>query len=220
MTGKEKELLQEMLATLNKIKTQTDYIDTHERIPQLELDAIVSRVEKLYELSVALKYFHAHVDEMLLEKQQMISETLLEEPGEPVHEEEIIEVLNETEVDPMIESVEESIEEVVESLSRDISSITTESAHDKLSNNEDESVVNRLMLQPIADLKLAIGINDKFQFINELFGGDADTFNNKIEILNIADNMTEAQAILLEYSWDENNEVAKSFLTLLERRYL
>ena len=214
MTAKEKELLDEMLNTLQRIKDQTNYIDTHERIPQLELNAIVARVEKLYELSVALKYFHAHVDEMLMEQQQFANKKTVVEDESQVEEPADDDLVKQGGAD-----VVEIKEKITENLVEDISSIPAESAHDKLSSNEDESVVNKLMLQPISDLKSAIGINDKFQFINELFAGNADEFNKNVDALNSAVSAEEAMSIVKSFNWSDN-DVSKAFVNLIERRFL
>lgn len=76
----------------------------------------------------------------------------------------------------------------------------------------------------IDDLTVAIGLNQKFRFINELFDGDADAYNQAVKKLNQLPNKTAAQSLLHNelistYSWDQENEVTLTFLNLVERRY-
>ncbi|WP_010664639.1 hypothetical protein [Marinilabilia salmonicolor] len=74
---------------------------------------------------------------------------------------------------------------------------------------------------PIADLKKAMGINDRFFFQRELFGGSADVMNQTLEQLNEMHGINEAQNFLLaNFNWDPENEAVLSFMELVERRYL
>lgn len=242
MTQKEKEILQDMLNTIQRVKDQTDYINTHERIPQLELDAIVARIQKLYELSVALKYFHAHIDDVVEEKQQLIKdileknsidedlvptvveEEIFEKEIETVEEiieveEQIIEAVEENEDQEIKQTIVEK-EEPIEKIMHEMNTVGKESTHEKFAAKEDESIADKLMLQPIKDLKSAIGINDKFQFINELFGGNADDYNQTIAAINTAENKAAAMELISKKDWSSKKALAKSFYTLIERRFL
>jgi hypothetical protein len=74
---------------------------------------------------------------------------------------------------------------------------------------------------PISDLKKAMGINDRFFFQRELFGGNADVMNQTLEQLNDMHGINEAQNFLLaNFNWDPENEAVLSFMELVERRYL
>ncbi len=79
--------------------------------------------------------------------------------------------------------------------------------------------------KPITDLKSAIGINEKFLFINHLFGGNAQLYHSSIEMLNTCASHTDAlrfleQNVLTIYEWDRKESPATLFLELIERRYL
>lgn len=74
---------------------------------------------------------------------------------------------------------------------------------------------------PITDLKKAMGINDRFFFQRELFGGSAEVMNQTLEQLNQLQGINEAQDFLLaNFNWDPENEALLSFMELVERRYL
>lgn len=76
-------------------------------------------------------------------------------------------------------------------------------------------------LTPIADLTKAIGINDKFQFIKELFGGDSDLYAETIKILNSSKSLDEVITYVeTQFSWDKNNDAVKRLILLLRRRYM
>lgn len=82
----------------------------------------------------------------------------------------------------------------------------------------------KLALEPIKDLKAAIGINDKFQFIASLFGGDEKAFDQAIKIINGFKIYAEAQFWIKsnlreQNKWDETDEVVKAFDLLVKRRF-
>jgi len=75
--------------------------------------------------------------------------------------------------------------------------------------------------RPVKDIKSAIGINDRFYYQRELFGGDADLFNSTIDKLNIMNDIESAEALLsANFKWDEKNEAVQSFKDIVRRRYL
>lgn len=89
---------------------------------------------------------------------------------------------------------------------------------------EDKSLARKLQKKPIADLKAAIGINEKFQYINELFEGNMTEYNIAVNQLNICSSHAEAEVYLNTlrelYKWDKESETAIAFSELVERRFL
>jgi hypothetical protein len=82
----------------------------------------------------------------------------------------------------------------------------------------------KLALEPIKDLKAAIGINDKFQFIEALFGGDEKAFEQAIKTINGYKILAEAQFwiksnVRTQYQWEDQSEVVKAFDLLVKRRF-
>ena len=77
------------------------------------------------------------------------------------------------------------------------------------------------MTKPLTNLKDAIGLNDKFLFINELFRGDTEKYNQTIEVLNNASNFNEAYNYLMEnFNWDMDNELVQNMLNLIRRKLI
>jgi hypothetical protein len=89
---------------------------------------------------------------------------------------------------------------------------------------EDKSLAGKLQKKPIPDLKSAIGINEKFQFINELFDGNMTEYNIAINQVNICATREEADLYLDTlrdlYKWKTDNEAVIAFTELVERRFL
>ena len=94
---------------------------------------------------------------------------------------------------------------------------------DSFQEGEDKSIAANMVPQPVQDLKMAIGINDKFLFINELFGGSPSDYNEAIEKLNLAGGLQEAENTLADYEaqhkWDDHLEVSNRLKQLIEKKF-
>ncbi len=77
--------------------------------------------------------------------------------------------------------------------------------------------------QKIQDLRTAIGINDKFLFINELFSENMKAYNDFILSLSKLKEKEEAllyvKNVSEEYSWDNNSLAVKTFMKIFERKF-
>jgi len=78
---------------------------------------------------------------------------------------------------------------------------------------------------PIKDLKKAIGVNDRFLFINDLFRGDEVMYERSIKTINSFSIYPEAEywikrELKLKLAWDDKNHVVKQFDQLIKRRFL
>lgn len=98
------------------------------------------------------------------------------------------------------------------------------SVNDQLAaNGNDNSLGNRMQQSQIGDLKSAIGINDKFLFINELFKGDLAGYNRAIENLNACQLRQEAldklNTMRTQFNWSENSTSLARLNEFLKRRY-
>lgn len=102
---------------------------------------------------------------------------------------------------------------------------------DKKSLNEkhsvtqtDKSIGSKLQKNPVKDLKAAIGINEKFKFINELFDGSLQKYNECIALLNGFAGSEAAFKYMSflkeEFKWKENSEAYQELSDLVSRRYI
>ena len=72
---------------------------------------------------------------------------------------------------------------------------------------------------PVEDLRAAIGINDKFLLVRDLFDGDAEAGDRAIDALNGFDDLDECMIHIAEhYAWNPNSDGAKLLMELLERK--
>jgi hypothetical protein len=78
-----------------------------------------------------------------------------------------------------------------------------------------------MQTKPLKDIVVAIGVNERFIFINELFNGDAETYDKTIKILNNVHNFNEAFNYLSQtFSWDFESDTAHKLLELVRRRHI
>ena len=76
-------------------------------------------------------------------------------------------------------------------------------------------------VKPVADLMAAIGINDRFTFIRELFNNDKKAFEGTIEVLNEAGSFNNAFNYLIrEFNWDMDSEPVQLLLGIIRRKYI
>jgi hypothetical protein len=94
---------------------------------------------------------------------------------------------------------------------------------EKLKPQKDPSIAERMEQSPISDLRSAIGINEKFLFINELFKGNLNQYNKTIDELNAFETINGAYTYLVEtkvqHQWDENTAAFAKLKALIERKY-
>ena len=106
----------------------------------------------------------------------------------------------------------------------DEKSNSSSSIHQKMSNQtKDNSVVEKIKKNPVADLKKSIGINEKFSFINELYAGNLQRYSESIDLLNKAENKDNALSGLLQIAesrnWNKESNTYIALKELVERRF-
>lgn len=97
------------------------------------------------------------------------------------------------------------------------------SLNDKLKENVKE-VAHLLTDAPVRDLRRAIGINDRFVFISELFRGDEVMYERSIKTINGFRIFPEAEywierELKIKLAWDETKDCTRHFYQLVKRRF-
>ena len=89
--------------------------------------------------------------------------------------------------------------------------------------HEDNSLAAKLQQSPVRDLKSSIGINDKFLFVNELFGGSMEKYNKSIDNLNDLKTLNGAMIYLnelkIELQWNSSNEAYQKLKDLVSHKF-
>lgn len=79
---------------------------------------------------------------------------------------------------------------------------------------------HKLSNRPVDSIQAAIGINDRFQYIRELFDGKSDVFSKTVTEIDGMNDLKEAVHYLQQnFKW-KKNETSLKFVNLVKRRFL
>ncbi len=97
------------------------------------------------------------------------------------------------------------------------------SLNDSLKEDKTE-LSAKLSDSPVKDLKKAIGVNERFLFINELFRGDEVMYERSIKTINSFTIWPEAEywvrrELKTKLGWKDSNETVQHFDQLVKRRF-
>ncbi len=102
---------------------------------------------------------------------------------------------------------------------------TARTLNDAFKNqSQPTNLAERFRNAKVANLRSAISLNQKFQFINKLFDGDSFAFNEALDKLEKSQSYEEVRFLIhneygQRYAWDFGQEDTKSFMDLIERKF-
>ena len=205
--------------SLETIREQFEIISAYEnKIPQIELDIIMSNIQQLYENLMILR----KIDPSIVPPNFTSKETPSAKPeNEPV--------ALDTQSDPVDEAKEKPPREIKEPLPEparttlDLFGGNGTTIADKLKKEDDNSIASRIQKNKTEDLRAIIGINEKFLFISELFDGSMQDYESAITSLSQCHSSDETENIIIELKtrmkWQDNNEIIQQFINLINRRF-
>lgn len=233
----------EVTALIDNIKEHSDRLRNHDSIPLLEMSVILSKINRLHEATLILKYLLAkdqHHEEEEFGSNDYVINSFIKDPKTRLkelekEEEELTEKEEKPSEDVLVEETpheepeiskedEISIDEVIERLEQEeVNSLPD--LNEQYVEEEDKSLGEQLKKQPIADLVAAIGLNERYLYANELFEGDIDAFRTELGNLNNFNSKEEAHQYFNEdlakkRGWDTEHEMVHALKVLLDRRYL
>jgi hypothetical protein len=105
----------------------------------------------------------------------------------------------------------------------DIVASESTSLNDSLKSSATE-VSHKLTEQPVKDLKRAIGINERFLYLNELFRGDEAMYERSIKTINSFSIFPEAEywirrELKTKLGWKDSDPTVMQFDQLVKRRF-
>ncbi len=104
--------------------------------------------------------------------------------------------------------------------------INTDSApkgiHNKALDEEDGYIIDKISVK-IADLKKNVALHEKFLYINELFGGNNNAYNEMIDAIEANPSVEEASKIVAQcaekFNWNAESKTFKQLRLLIQRRF-
>jgi len=98
-------------------------------------------------------------------------------------------------------------------------SFLKEKSVNDLMSDDFSKLEHKLSNRPVSSIQSAIGINDRFQYIRELFEGSADNFVKTVADLDSMNDIKEAVNYLQSnFKW-KKNETSLKFVNLIKRRF-
>jgi hypothetical protein len=98
------------------------------------------------------------------------------------------------------------------------------SINDRLKPGSQTELGSVLKGSPVRELRKAIGVNDRFVFINELFRGDEPMYERSIKTINNFRILPEAEywmerELKIKLGWDDSRDIVQHFYQLVRRRF-
>ena len=235
-----KVLMNEILTLLNKVNQQAQILGHLPNMARIDVDLLLSEIRQVYDKTLDLQNL------METSRQEPKPEVKRENPYMPVPEPIVPPVTHhapKTEepllfTEPVIEKPAPTV--VFEYIpppkpvvpeppvpaptvipSPAVQSKSLHQAYEE--QTSDHSIAARLQYNPINDLRSAIGINDKFLIMNQLFKGSMEQYNSAIERLNGFYNYEDAEIFLgslkILHDWAADLPANEKLLHFVKRRY-
>ena len=156
-------------------------------------------------------------DEVLPEEENEIEQSIEEDvlPEIEIKEEELVEENLDSEQE--IENTANDSAETSKEIAEDASDLFP-----KLMKIE-KSIAQNYQVMTLETLIGSFTLNERLQFINELFDGSSDLFSSAIKRLDALDNRDSARSVIAEYAaennWDLDGEVVEDFMLKICSRY-
>jgi len=153
----------------------------------------------------------AEVKKEVFEEQPHVKEEPKIESEKTEKEEEPLEIDNSSDMELEEEEIAEANQRLGDSF------LIGKSINDIL--NDQNKLEFKLSNRPVVNIQSAIGINDRFQYVRELFDGSSEKFAQTVADLDAMNNINEAVKYLqLNFKW-KKNETSLKFVNLIKRRF-
>jgi len=175
------------------------------------ISLLSDRIEGLSKEFEILKANFNSVNEIVQEERIVSKEPVISNPE--IKEEAKVEIVEEIKV-----KIEEELIAPVSIHNEKIEESST--LNDQLQSSGSEIIGEKIYSNSITDIRSAIGINDRFLFIRELFNNDNDKYNSTIEFINnAADFGIVEEQFKLNQNWDFENPTVVQFLEITKRKF-
>lgn len=200
-----KNMRKDITTLIDDIKYQSDSLTDLERLPEIQLNVLLAKMNMLTRKTTIL----LHYVELEGEKQKILRQD--SQKSAIVDDEQSVPA--EIDSPPPVEAITESKPIESEPVNPEV----------KVEKKKGGNVEDQLKQIAIVDLTAAIGINEKYLFASELFGGNIETYTKAIQTLNTFERWNQAALFLDElaeqHKWDIESELVISLRNLVERRY-
>jgi hypothetical protein len=219
----------------DEIRRLLEQLENSDTISTIDLDLVLDKLRSVYDVVIELK---SEVQTQYKpEEQVFISDESNEntktvdfshESKMPAVEKEDKKAVDTISVEPDEKKVDAKLESREDEKAKEGSLLSDRFKSEDPTLNEEigsqtkqDDLSSQLNTNPITNLTGAIGLNEKFELINELFDGDKSKFDQTMQTLNSSGSFVEAYSYLEEnFEWDMENRYVQRILELIRRKLI
>jgi hypothetical protein len=230
-------LHQQIILETEKLRDTHRSMMMHEStIPTAEMESFLQQLRKIYGIALQLGNENAlqQLNEIHLANAQQFAAKELENEAAKVREAQNLASIK-TDIPPENKQPEENrvaappakniaAKENTTPSGQTVAKKFTEHATlgNKIAGTDSHKRLSDNLKLPVKDIHAAIGINEKFQFISQLFHGDSNKYNQFIQEMNNCPSVELAHDTIKQIAdtnrW-ENQPTAKHLIELIERKF-
>lgn len=227
MSLDKKAILKEIEVLIRSIKVHYDNIENEHRIPTIELELITSKIRKLHEKSIIYNHLHYMEEEQLQSTKRLkldhiiFKHTVDNDQVDSVNIESAKNALFDAQIafEKKVATLEQKTEEhsPIEESKTEIESSAEITQKVALVDNAEPNPKTSFKKISLAS---KIGINDRFRFIKNLFGGSGTDMESAINELEQCLTQQELDSCInslkAKHQWNEEDETVIDFLALVK----
>lgn len=201
-----------------KVGVNSPGIVIQESVPEMKVEAKVPEIvvqEEIHEITTEEK--------VQVVENNIVAPEIIKEPGVEIKEQSMEDVTIKATISRPVavqQELQMEEEEPVDSRHKRLGdSFLKEKSVNDLMSEDFSKLEHKLSKRPVDSIQSAIGINDRFQYIRELFDGRADNFVKTVADLDSMNDIKEAVNYLQgNFKW-KKNETSLKFIHLVKRRF-
>ena len=221
-----------IIKDLNDVCKIIDDFKSYSGIPELHIELAKAKCKSSAEIIALLKNNETIAKKSLFEKEKItekelitIEETIVEEKKTPektpkdIVEQPVEEITKEAEVKQSAEKVVKTQPKPSSIIADNFNDMSARINEQLGSRSGKDDVMEIIKSKSISNLHSAIGLNDRFLLIREIFGGDKNKYEQATIKLETVTSIVDAKAIISEYSNpDDENEAMTLLFDLIKRK--
>ena len=228
MSLDKKAILKEIEVLIRSIKVHYDNIEHEYRIPTIELELITAKIRKLHEKSIVYNHLH-YIEEEQLQNSKRIKfdQMVMRQAAENNMPNEIVVESQQNEMFATQLKFEEKMASIEKSVEEETLAATAEEHPESIEQKQDIEIEKNTIEAPTLStsfnqVKLAgkIGINDRFRFIKNLFGGNGIAMEEAIKEIEQCGSASSLAACIDKLrstnQWDDEDENVIDFMAMLK----
>ncbi len=224
--------LEELFEDKNEAPVKKTPVVEQDLVKEISEDVVIVEPKK-EDIPVEINNPEA-IDETQPEVEEPTPEPLKFEPKKD-HKEKIVEEIPEPKIEESKKESNENTTEVKKEEKEVIKETPKQTTYDlfsegidnnvveKYTTSDEQSIAEKMQKSHISNIREAIGINEKFLFINELFNGDMGRYNKILDDINDLPTRHGVETYLFElkiqFQWADDNEAYLKLKELMERKF-